>query len=162
MAEFSRGQNSIQGTVSALLFRNEENGYTVLRMDCPDKGEITVVGCMPGVAPGESLELEGTWGRHASYGEQFKADVVVRHMPVGEKAIYEYLASGAVKGIRMGLAIKIMAKFGGDALAVIEHEPERLAEITGITPKKARSIGEAFRALCRLGKHLYHALRAGG
>ena len=145
MAEFSRGQNSIQGTVSALLFRNEENGYTVLRMDCPDKGEITVVGCMPGVAPGESLELEGTWGRHASYGEQFKADVVVRHMPVGEKAIYEYLASGAVKGIRMGLAIKIMAKFGGDALAVIEHEPERLAEITGITPKKARSIGEAFR-----------------
>ncbi len=145
MAEFSRGQNKIEGTVSALLFRNEENGYTVLRMDCPGKGEITVVGCMPGVAPGESLELEGSWGRHASYGEQFKADVVVRHMPVGEKAIYEYLASGAVKGIRMGLAIKIMAKFGGDALAVIEHEPERLAEITGITPKKARSIGEAFR-----------------
>jgi len=143
---FRGGQHHIEGTVSALLFRNEENGYTVLRMDCQNsKGEITVVGCMPGVAPGESLELEGSWGRHPSYGEQFKADVVVRHMPVGEKAIYEYLASGAVKGIRMGLAIKIMAKFGGDALNIIEHEPERLAEITGITPKKARSIGEAFR-----------------
>lgn len=145
MAELSHGQNKLEGTVSALLFRNEENGYTVLRLDCPGKGEVTAVGCMPGVAPGESLELEGSWGRHASYGEQFKADVVVRHMPVGEKAIYEYLASGAVKGIRMGLAIKIMAKFGADALEVIEREPERLAEITGITPKKARAIGDAFR-----------------
>jgi len=142
---FSAGQNQIEGTVAALLFRNEENGYTVLRLDCPGKGEITAVGCMPGVAPGESLELQGTWSRHPSYGEQFRADVVVRHMPVGEKAIYEYLASGAVKGIRMGLAIKIMARFGADALAVIEHEPERLAEITGITPKRARAIGEAFR-----------------
>ena len=142
---FQGGQNQIEGTVSALLFRNEENGYTVLRMDCPGKGEITAVGCMPGVAPGETLELEGVWGRHPSYGEQFKADVVVRRMPVGEKAIYEYLASGAVKGIRMGLAIKIMAQFGDKALEVIEHEPERLAEIRGITPKRARSIGEAFR-----------------
>ena len=142
---FRGGQHQIEGTVSALLFRNEENGYTVLRMDCQGKGEITVVGCMPGVAPGESLELEGVWGRHPAYGEQFKADVVVRRMPVGEKAIYEYLASGAVKGIRMGLAIKIMAKFGEKALEIIEFEPERLAEISGITPKKARSIGEAFR-----------------
>ena len=61
---FRGGQHQIEGTVSALLFRNEENGYTVLRMDCQGKGEITVVGCMPGVAPGESLELEGVWGRH--------------------------------------------------------------------------------------------------
>ena len=142
---FDRGQNKIEGTVTALLFRNEENGYTVLRLDCPGKGEITAVGCMPGVAPGESLELEGTWGRHPSYGEQFKADVVARHMPVGEKAIFEYLASGAIKGIRMGLARQIVDKFGADTLHVIEHEPERLAELRGITPKRARAISESFR-----------------
>ncbi len=145
MDEFRTGLNRIEGTVSALLFRNEENGYTVLRLDHPQKGEISVVGCMPGVAPGESLELEGTWGRHPTYGEQFKAEVVVRHMPVGEKAIFEYLASGAVKGIRMGLARQIVDKFGADTLTVIEHEPERLSELRGITPKKARAIGDAFR-----------------
>ena len=80
------GQNQIAGTVSAVLFCNEENGYTVLRLDCAEKGEVTAVGCMPGVAPGEALELEGSWGRHPTYGEQFKAEVVTRRMPVGENA----------------------------------------------------------------------------
>ena len=122
-------QNHVEGTVSAVLFRNEENGYTVLKLDCDEAGEVTAVGCMPGTAPGEALELEGSWGRHPSYGEQFKAEVVVRRMPVGEKAVYEYLASGAVKGIRAGLARQIVDKFGADALAVIENEPEKLCGI---------------------------------
>ncbi len=139
------GQNQVGGTVSAVLFRNEENGYTVLKLECGEKGEITVVGCMPGVAPGEELELEGSWGRHPSYGEQFKADVVVRRMPVGEKAIFEYLASGVVQGVRMGLARQIVDRFGEQALSVIENEPERLAEIRGVSPKRARAIGESFR-----------------
>ena len=106
------GWNRVEGTVTAVLFRNEENGYTVLKLDSGDKGEITAVGCMPGAAPGEVLELEGTWGRHPSYGEQFKAETVSRRMPVGEKAVYEYLASGAVKGIRAGLARQIVDHFG--------------------------------------------------
>ncbi len=139
------GHNQVEGTVTAVLFRNEENGYTVLKLDCGERGEITVVGCMPGVAPGESMELEGTWGRHPSYGEQFKAEVVTRRMPVGEKAVLEYLSSGAVKGVRMGLARQIVDRFGEEALAVIENEPERLAEIRGVSPKRARAIGEAFR-----------------
>ncbi len=139
------GHNQVEGTVSAVLFRNEENGYTVLKLDCGDRGEITAVGCMPGAAPGESLELEGAWGRHPSYGEQFKAEVVTRRMPVGEKAVLEYLASGAVKGVRMGLARQIVDRFGEKALAVIENEPERLAEIRGVSPKRARAIGESFR-----------------
>lgn len=143
--QFDPGLNRIEGAVSALLFRNEENGYTVLKLDCPGRGEVTAVGCMPGVAPGESLELEGSWSRHPSYGEQFKADVVTRRMPVGEKAVFEYLASGAVKGIRMGLARQIVDRFGEESLAMIEHEPERLTEIRGITPKKAKAISEAFR-----------------
>ena len=90
--------NRIEGTVTAILFRNEENGYTVLRLDGGERGEITAVGSMPGVSPGETLELEGSWGRHPTYGEQFKAEVVAHRMPVGEKAVFEYLASGAVKG----------------------------------------------------------------
>ena len=105
-------RNQVEGTVSAVLFRNEENGYTVLKLDCGERGEITAVGCMPGVAPGESLELEGSWGRHPSYGEQFKAEVVTRRMPVGEKAVFEYLASGVVKVISSGLARQIVARFG--------------------------------------------------
>ena len=138
-------RNQVQGTVTAVLFRNDENGYTVLKLDCGERGEITAVGCMPGAAPGEALELEGTWGRHPSYGEQFKAEVVTRRMPVGEKAIFEYLASGAVKGIRMGLARQIVDRFGEDALAVIENEPDKLCEIRGVSPKRARSISEDFR-----------------
>jgi exodeoxyribonuclease V alpha subunit len=137
--------NHIEGTVTAILFRNEENGYTVLRLDCGEKGEVTAVGCMPGVAPGEMLELEGSWGRHASYGEQFKADAVSRRMPVGEKAIYEYLASGAVKGIRAGTALRIVQLFGDQALEIIENDPEKLTQIRGISPKRAQSISQAFR-----------------
>jgi exodeoxyribonuclease V alpha subunit len=137
--------NHIEGTVTAILFRNDENGYTVLRLDCGEKGEITAVGCMPGVAPGEMLELEGSWGRHATYGEQFKADAVSRRMPVGEKAIYEYLASGAVKGIRAGTALRIVRLFGDQALDVIENDPDKLTQIRGISPKRARAISEAFR-----------------
>ncbi len=138
-------QNQVEGTVSAVLFRNEENGYTVLKLDCGERGEITAVGCMPGAAPGEALELEGSWGRHPSYGEQFKAEVVTRRMPVGEKAIFEYLASGVVKGVRMGLARQIVDRFGEDALAVIENEPDKLCEIRGVSPKRARAISEDFR-----------------
>jgi len=137
--------NQVEGTVTAVLFCNEENGYTVLKLDCGDKGEITAVGCMPGVAPGEVLELEGAWGRHPSYGEQFKAEVVTRRMPVGEKAVFEYLSSGAVKGVRMGLARQIVDRFGEDALSVIENEPEKLCEIRGVSPKRARAISEDFR-----------------
>ena len=138
-------QNHVEGTVSALLFRNEENGYTVLRLHCGQAGEITAVGCMPGVSAGEILELEGSWGHHPAYGEQFKAEAVVRRLPEGERAIYEYLASGAVKGIRAGLARQIMAKFGSRALEVIEQDPEQLAQLRGVSPKRARAIGEAFR-----------------
>lgn len=138
-------RNQVEGTVSAVLFRNDENGYTVLKLDCGERGEITAVGCMPGAAPGEVLELEGSWGRHPSYGEQFKAEVVTRRMPVGEKAIFEYLASGVVKGVRMGLARQIVDRFGEDALTVIENEPDKLCEIRGVSPKRARAISEDFR-----------------
>ena len=86
--------HSIDGTVEAVIFQNEENGYTVLRLEVGAPEPVTVVGCIPGVAPGEGLTVTGTWGRHASYGEQFKAESVERRVPAGEKAMLEYLSSG--------------------------------------------------------------------
>ena len=137
--------NSITGTVSGVVYQNEENGYTVLRLETEERGEVTVVGCMPELAPGESLELQGTWGRHPTYGEQFKADVVARRLPQGEKAIFEFLASGAVKGIGAATARRMLDRFGEAALDVLENSPERLSELPGISLKRARTMGEAYR-----------------
>ena len=142
--EQGEGQNRIEGTVEAVIYQNEENGYTVLRVDAGEGG-LTVVGCMPGIAPGEEIAVTGQWMHHASYGEQFKAEVVERRMPAGEKAVYEYLASGAVKGIGAATARRMVEEFGADALHVLEEEPERLTRIRGITRKKALAMGEAFR-----------------
>ena len=137
--------NSMTGSVSAVLFRNEENGYTVLKLDCDGQGQVTVVGCMPGVGPGELLELEGTWSHHASYGDQFQARLVTRRMPVGEKAIYEYLASGAVKGVRSSTALQMVRHFGDQTLKILEQEPDKLTAIRGISPRRAAQISQSFR-----------------
>ncbi len=138
-------QNTIEGTVEAVIFQNQENGYTVLKLDAGESGGITVVGCLPGTAPGERLTVRGTWMRHAAYGEQFKAETVERRMPAGEKAIYEYLASGAVRGVGAATARRMVECFGQDTLTVLEEHPERLTEIRGITRKRALAMGEAFR-----------------
>ncbi len=138
-------QTYIQGTVSAVIYQNEENGYTVLRLDVGDEGAITVVGCMPGVAPGEGISVQGTWARHTSYGEQFKAETVERRLPAGTKAIYDYLASGAVRGIGAATARRMIEEFGEEALVVLEEHPERLTKLKGITRKKALAIGDGFR-----------------
>ena len=138
-------QTYIQGTVSAVIYQNEENGYTVLRLDVGDEGAITVVGCMPGVAPGEGISVQGTWARHTSYGEQFKAETVERRLPAGTKAIYDYLASGAVRGIGAATARRMIEEFGEEALVVLEEHPEQLTKLKGITRKKALAIGDGFR-----------------
>ena len=135
----------LEGTVDAVIFRNEENGYTVLRLSVGDGEPVTVVGCMPGAAPGEGLAVQGTWARHSSYGEQFKAEVVERRVPVGEKAIFEYLSSGAIKGVGTATARRLVEEFGADTFTVLEEHPERLTKIKGITRKRALQIGEAFR-----------------
>ena len=138
-------QTYIEGTVSAVVYQNQENGYTVLRLDVGDGAAITVVGCMPGVAPGESISVQGAWMRHASYGEQFKAESVARRLPAGTKAIFDYLSSGAVRGIGAATARRMVEEFGEDALRVLEEHPERLTQIKGITRKRALAIGESFR-----------------
>lgn len=135
----------LEGTVSSVIFRNEENGYTVLRVDGGDEGEITIVGCMPGVAPGEGLSVHGTWEQHSTYGRQLKAEIIERTLPSGEDAVYRYLASGAIRGIGAVTARRLVDAFGSDALTVIEESPEKLTKIHGITQKRARSMSEALR-----------------
>ncbi len=136
---------NLEGTVDSVVYQNEENGYTVLRLDVGEEEPVTVVGCIPGVAPGESLSAQGGWTHHATYGQQFKAEVARRGMPTGEKAIFDYLASGVVRGIGISTARKMLDLFGEETLAVLEHEPQRLTEIKGLTPKRAEAMGEAFR-----------------
>ena len=134
----------IEGTVSAIIYQNEENGYTILRMDVKEE-EMTVVGAMPGVSPGEYLAVRGRWVRHATYGPQFKAETVERRLPQGLKEIYHYLASGAVKGVGKATARLLIEEFGEETLSVIEETPEKLTRIKGISPKRARQIGDVFR-----------------
>ena len=140
----AKERNEITGCVTAVIFRNEENGYTVLRLDTDDAGEVTVVGCMPGVTPGESLEAEGRWMKHASYGNQFKVETLHRRMPVGEKAVFEYLSSRVIKGIGARTAKLLVDEFGADTLRVIEEDPEQLTRIKGFTRKRAMDVHEAF------------------
>ena len=135
----------IEGTVDAVIYQNRENGYTGLRLDAGEGRGLTVVGCLPGVAPGESISVQGTWMHHASYGEQFKAEAVERRMPAGTKAIFDYLASGAVRGIGAATARRMVEEFGEEALTVLEEHPERLTQIKGITRKRALAMGEHFR-----------------
>ena len=134
----------IEGAVSAIIFQNEENGYTILKLDVHGE-EVTVVGPMAGVAPGEYLSIRGRWTRHPTYGPQMKAEVVERRLPQSMKEIFHYLSSGAIKGVGKTTARLIIEAFGEEALTVIEEDPEQLTKIKGITKKRARQIGEVFR-----------------
>ncbi|MDR1003022.1 MAG: ATP-dependent RecD-like DNA helicase [Oscillospiraceae bacterium] len=154
-----RKPDKITGTVHSVTYRNEKNGFTVLELEAG--GFLyTAVGSLPEIFAGEKLSLTGSWGSHASYGEQFKIDSFEQEMPSGSAAIMRYLASGAVKGIGASTAAKIVELFGDSTLDVIEKQPEKLSSIKGISKKKAIEMGESFRsqfgmreAMVRLGAY---------
>ena len=129
----------ITGYVERIVFRNEENGYTVLKFISKEE-EITCVGIFSGVAEGENLELTGEYTEHVTYGEQFKVAYFEERMPEDREAIERYLGSGAIKGIGAALAARIVRRFKDDTFRIIEEEPERLAEIKGISQRKAMEI----------------------
>lgn len=141
----AREQELLRGTVAAVVFYNAENGYTVLKMQCEDGELVTVVGMIPMAVVGERLLITGHWVSHSTYGRQFEAEFLERLMPESKKEIEAYLASGAVKGVGIKTAQKIVQRFGVEALDVMENAPERLAEISGITARKAEEIGDSFR-----------------
>lgn len=135
----------LNGIISSVIYRNDENGYAVLRME-QDTGELTtVVGCFPYAAPGEMITVEGEWMSHAQHGKQFKAEHSIRLLPTSEENIYEYLAGGTVKGIGPATAALIVNRFHEEALNVIELHPEKLAELKGISFDKAKNISKSFK-----------------
>ena len=142
---------TVEGSVDAVIFQNEENGYTVLllRVDGEDE-PITVVGCIPCAAAGEGMTVTGVWVNHPVHGPQLSAESVERRLPQEEEDIICYLSSGILKGVGPATAQRLVEHFGTDTLRVLEEEPERLRTIKGITAKKAMELSEAFRALTGL------------
>ena len=135
----------LQGAISAVVYQNEENGYTVLRLHMGGGQNITVVGTIPLPVVGEQLMVTGRWSTHPSYGRQFEAEFLERMMPQSSVEILGYLSSRVIKGIGPRMAARIVEKFGDETLRIMEREPQRLAEVAGISRQKAREIGDAFR-----------------
>lgn len=138
-------QELIRGSVAAIIYQNEENGYAVLRLACEDGAEITVTGTIPDAVAGERLLVTGKWRSHATYGRQFEAEFLERLMPETGPELLAYFASHAIKGVGEKTGRRIVERFGARSLDVIENEPERLTELPGISLKKALAIGDSFR-----------------
>ena len=135
----------IQGTIGAVVYQNYDNGYAVLRLGVGGGAMVTVVGTIPLPAVGERLMVTGKWSTHASYGRQFEAEFLERLLPQTSADILSYLSSRIIKGIGPKTAARIVAHFGEETLKVMEQQPERLAEVAGISKEKARTIGVEFR-----------------
>lgn len=129
----------INGYVEHVVFSNQENGYTVMNL-VAEGDEITCVGMCKGLTQGESIRAEGEYIEHPVYGKQFKISAWQTVAPTDSAGMERYLGSGAVKGVGPALAARIVKKFGEDTFRIVEEEPERLAEIKGISLKKAQEI----------------------
>lgn len=132
---------SLEGYVDHIIFRNQDNGYTVLIVSA-GQDEITCVGSLACVNEGERIAAQGQYISHATYGEQFKIESYEIKTPEDEESIERYLGSGAIKGVGTSLAARIVRRFHDDTFRIIEEEPERLAEIKGISERKAREIAD--------------------
>lgn len=132
---------TVTGYIDHVIFRNEDNGYTVMVLKGTKKEEeLTCVGSFPAITQGASIEATGVYIHHPVYGKQFQISSFTEKMPEDTYGIERYLGSGAIRGIGAALAARIVQKFGDDTLRIVEEEPERLAEVKGISEKKAREI----------------------
>lgn len=131
----------LAGYVEHIIYRNTDNGYTVLNL-VSGEDEITCVGIFSAIAEGENIEASGDYTDHPTYGRQFKVESFEEKAPEDEEAIERYLGSGAIKGVGLALAARIVRRFKEDTFRIIEEEPERLAEIKGISERKAMEIAD--------------------
>ncbi len=136
---------TVNGYVDHIIYRNADNGYTVLIL-IVDEEELTCVGTFTDIVEGENIEAKGEYTDHPTYGRQFKVASYEEKAPEDEVAIERYLGSGAIKGIGIALAARIVRRFKDDTFRIIEEEPERLAEIKGISERKAMEIAEQVNA----------------
>ncbi|MEU3917786.1 ATP-dependent RecD-like DNA helicase [Streptomyces sp. NPDC029004] len=137
----------LEGVLERITYANEENGYTVARVDTGRGGGgdlLTVVGSLLGAQPGESLRMEGHWGSHPQYGKQFTVENYTTVLPATIQGIRRYLGSGLIKGIGPKIAERIVDHFGVDTLDIIEQEPKKLIEVPGLGPKRTKLIGAAW------------------
>lgn len=144
----------ITGTVEAIVYRNESNGYTVLELAGDE--EITAVGIMPSVSPGEEVKLIGSYKKHPSYGEQFAVTACEQSMPKNTAGILKYLSSRAIKGVGPSTAQRLVKQFGEDTLTVMENEPERVAQVKGISLDKAKEISEQLKQTVGIRELIAH------
>ncbi|MCR4743744.1 MAG: ATP-dependent RecD-like DNA helicase [Lachnospiraceae bacterium] len=135
---------TIEGFVEHIIYRNAENAYTVMELNTGDGNELTLVGIFSVIDEGDYLEAEGEMVQHPSYGLQLKVSSYSMKMPEDSDSMLIYLASGAISGIREALAKRIVKKFGDDTFRIMSEEPERLAEIKGISINKAQQISASF------------------
>lgn len=140
-----RCKENLFGRIDSVIFRSDETGYAVLRVDIDEEDLVTVVGCIPYAAPGETISATGSWITHTSHGLQFKADTCSRQLPDTAESIYDFLCSGCIKGVGPATASLIVNRFGANSLNIIENYPEKLAEIKGISMQKANEISATFR-----------------
>ena len=131
----------LAGYVEHIIYRNADNGYTVLNLVSGEE-EITCVGIFSAIAEGENMEASGDYTDHPTYGKQFKVESFEEKAPEDEEAIERYLGSGAIRGIGLALAARIVRRFKADTFRIIEEEPERLAEVKGISERKAMEIAD--------------------
>ncbi len=135
----------LSGTVETVIYKNEANGYTVLRLRDGNGENVTVVGCFPFAAPGESMIVSGTWTSHSVHGRQFKAEFAQRLLPTSANAIYAFLAGGSVKGVGPATASLLVDRFGDKTLDTILNHPEALASVKGISFARAQQISAGFK-----------------
>lgn len=133
----------LTATIETIIFRNEQNGYTVIELN--DEDETTAVGIMPDVNAGENVKLIGVFKSHSTYGRQLAVSAYEKSMPENIAGILNYLSSGSIKGIGPSTASRLVKEFGSDTLKVLENEPQRVAKIRGISLKKAVDISKQLR-----------------
>lgn len=146
--EINQNLQEIRGTVDDIIFKNSENGYIVLTLNCDNRFLETVTGELGDIVEGEKLIVRGTYTTSVKYGKQFKAVMCERTLPTEAYEIRKYLGSGIIKGLGPSMAKKIVDKFEEDSFKIIENDPYRLAEIKGITTDRALYISSEFRRLC--------------
>lgn len=134
----------LEGEIETIIYYNEINSYTIAKLISEEVGEITIVGFLPFINIGDSITVYGEYVIHKDYGKQFKVNTFKKNMPETLDALEKYLASGNVKWIGPKTAKKIIHEFGDDTVSIIEHEPEKLEAIKGITKEKALEISDSF------------------
>ena len=132
------------GLIDSIIFSSEETGFTVARIKARARDPISIVGVLPGISPGETIQCEGLWKHHAKHGRQFQVEKYKLTAPADLEGIRKYLESGLVKGIGQTYAKRIVDQFGLETLEIIDETPEKLLSIEGIGEKRLRSIMECW------------------